>query len=256
MRREFYHTHAVRYDECNCYGYLTPASFLRYMQDIAALDAENAQLSGNGNWVVKKTVISFTAPIPAHTRLELKTYGIDFTHVTARRGYEAYIAGGHDEPIISAHTLWVYIDSRGRPIRLPPGTVQIWLPDGSPSQQSETPFPAFPENEPRTTAAVVRFSDIDPMQHLNNASAVEMLDNAAWEVYAKAEIMPPTARIDALSYEIEYVDSPRFGEALEIQSWFLPFPSAGQEFSRLQQIARGGKIMARAHSRWIWRVGK
>lgn len=255
MRREFYHAHTIRYDECNCYGYLTPPSFLRYMQDIAALDAEDAQLSGDGHWVVKKTVISLTAPVPAHTRLELKTYGIAFTHVTAQRGYGAHIAGEqHDEPTISAHTLWVYVDSRGRPMRLPPGTAQIWLPDGPLSQSTEASFPTFPEGEPRTTTSVVRFSDIDPMQHLNNASAVEMLDNAAWEVYAKDEIMPPTARIDALYYEIEYMDSPRFGETLEIQTWFHPSPSVGQEFERFQHITRGGKITTRAHSRWIWRA--
>jgi acyl-CoA thioesterase FadM len=225
------------------------------MQDIAALDAENVQLSGYGHWVVKKTVIAFTAPIPAHTRLELKTYGIAFTHATAQRGYEAYIADEqHDEPTISAHTLWVYVDSRGRPMRLPAGTAQIWLPDGSLSQQTETPFPAFPEDAPRTTTSVVRFSDIDPMQHLNNASAVEMLDNAAWEVYAKDKIMPPAARIDALYYDIEYVDSPRFGETLEVQSWFLPFPSVGKAFGRFQQIAREGKVTTRAYSRWIWTV--
>jgi acyl-CoA thioesterase FadM len=255
MRREFYHTHTVRYDECNCYGYLTPASFLRYTQDIAILDVEDAQLTGDGHWVVKKTALSFTIPVRAHTRLELKTYGLGSTRVTAMRGYEAYIAGEQrDKPAISAHTLWVYLDSRGRPIRIPPGTAQIWQPDSSSSQQSDAPLPAFPEGTPCTTTSVVHFSDIDSMLHLNNASAVEILDNAAWEVYAKEKITPPTAWIDALSYEIEYVDSPRFGEALEIQSWFLPFPSAGQEFSRFQQIIRGGKTMVRAHSRWRWRV--
>jgi len=114
------------------------------MQDIAALDAEDAQLSGNGYWVVKRTVISFAAPVRVHARLELKTYGIGFTCITAQRGYEARVAGEqHDEPIISARTLWVYVD---------------------------------------------------------------------------------------------------------------PFPSAGQEFTRLQQITREGRVVVRACSRWLWRA--
>jgi acyl-CoA thioesterase FadM len=255
MRRQFCHSHTVRYDECNWDGFLTPTAFSQYMQDIAALDAEDAQLSGNGYWVVKRTVISFAAPVRVHTRLELKTYGIGFTRITAQRGYEARIAGEqHDEPIISARTLWVYVDPRGRPVRLPERTAQIWLPDGPLPQQPEAPLPAFPESMPETVTAVVRFSDIDPLRHMNNASAVEMLDNAAWEAYAKGGITPDTARLDVLHYDIEYLESPRFGERLEIQSWLDPFPSAGQEFTRLQQITREGRVVVRACSRWLWQA--
>jgi acyl-CoA thioesterase FadM len=252
MKRQFCLSHTVRYDECNCDGTLTPATFLRYMQDIAAQDAEDAQLSGNGYWVVKRTTMSFAAPVQVHTRLELKTYGIGFTRITAQRGYEVHIAGeDHGEPIMSARTLWVYVDSRGRPIRLPDGTAQIWLPDGPLPQQPEAPFPAFPESKPDTVTSAVRFSDIDLMRHMNNASAVEKLDNAAWEAFAKDGITPNTAKLTILNYDIEYIESPLFGEKLEIQSWFDPAPSAGQEFTTFQQIMRDGRAVVRACSRWL-----
>ncbi len=94
--------------------------------------------------------------------------------------------------------------------------------------------------------------DIDLMQHLNNASAVEMLDNAGWEVLATTEIAPATASFKIRHYDIEYNDSPRFGERLEIENWFEPYPTQGGEFSRYQHIAREGKTMVRAHSRWHW----
>jgi acyl-CoA thioesterase FadM len=255
MKRQFSQTHIVRYDECNSDGLLTPTAFVRYMQDIAARDAEDAQLVGDGYWVVKRSTISFKAPIKLHTRLELKTYGISFTRIKAQRGYEARIADDpSDEPIITARSLWVYIDPRGRPIRLPEETAQIWLPDGPLPQQPEAPIPAFPESAPETTTSAVRFSDIDPMKHMNNASVVEMLDNAGWEAYAQGGITPETAQLQAVQYDIEYVDSPRFGDRLEIQSWLLPFPSPGQQFSRLQQITREDSVMVRAHSRWLWRA--
>jgi acyl-CoA thioesterase FadM len=255
MKRQFRLTHTVRYDECNCDGVLTPAAFLRYMQDIAARDAEDAQLSGNGYWVVKRTLISFKAPVHIHTKLALKTYGIGFTRITAQRGYEARLADGDTgEPIVSARTLWVYIDPRGRPTRIPERTGDIWLPDGPEPQQPEAPFPIFPENTPETTSSAVRFSDIDPMRHMNNAAAVEKLDNAAWEAYAKEGITPETTQFDILHYDIEYVDSPRFGDRLEIQSWLTPFSSSEQELSRFQQITREEKVMVRAYSRWMRRT--
>jgi acyl-CoA thioesterase FadM len=200
MNRQFCLVHTVRYDECNGYGVLTPAAFLRYMQDIAARDAEDVQLSGDGYWVVKRTVISFADAVQIHTPLLLKTYGIGFTRITAQRGYEACLAEerSDNKPIISARTLWVYVDARGRPTRLPEGTAQIWLPDGPNLQQPEVPLPACPESPPATTSCVVRFSDIDPMRHLNNAAAVEMLDNAGWEVCGAGGITPETTRLDLL----------------------------------------------------------
>lgn len=253
MRRQFYLTHTVRYDECNCDGVLTPRAFLQYMQDIAARDAADAQLEGNGFWVVKRSVITFAAPVAVHTPLELKTFGLGFTRITAQRGYEARLADQPDaEPLISARTLWVYVDPRGRPARLPERTGQIWLPDEVIAPQAEAAFPALPEGEPALASARVRFSDIDLARHLNNASSVEMLDNAAWDAGLRAGITPDTASFTPRQYDIEYVDSPRFGEELLIQTWFDPMPVAGQECTRTQQITREGKVMVRARSRWLW----
>ncbi|GHO69737.1 hypothetical protein KSC_086290 [Ktedonobacter sp. SOSP1-52] len=253
MNRQFYHTHTVRYDECDNYGYLTPAAFLRYMQEIASLDAEDIQLGGEGYWIVKRTVISFAAPIKIHTKLDLKTFGMGFTRITAQRGYAAYLAGEpHDTPVVSARTLWVYVDKRGRPTRMPEGTAEIWLPDGPQPQQPEAPLSPFPESEPHRSEATVRFSDTDLMQHMNNAAYVEALDNAAWEAYAQAGITPDKAMPQIRSYDIEYAESIRFGEQFAIQSWFDPWPTAGEEFSRLQRITRNGTIAVRAHSRWLW----
>jgi len=255
MNRQFCLTHTVRYDECNCDGLLTPAAFLRYMQEIAARDAEDAQLGGEGYWVIKRTVMAFATPIPVHTRLELKTYGMGFTRITAQRGYKAHRAlAPSDEAAVSARTLWVYVDPHGRPTRLPERTAQIWLPDGALPPQAEPPFPAAPLHPPVTTSTVVQFSQIDLMHHLNNATAVEMLDNAGWEALAGSEITPAGARFTILHYDIDYGDSPRFGDHLEVQSWFEPLPQEGQEFTRFQRITRAGKTMIQARSRWLWQV--
>ncbi|GHO46630.1 acyl-[acyl-carrier-protein] thioesterase [Ktedonospora formicarum] len=253
MRREFHQTHTVRYDECDCYGNLTPAAFLRYMQDIAALDTEDVQLEAEGYWIVKRTIISFTAPIKIHTRLDLKTFGIGFTRITAQRGYEAYIAGeAQEEPVVSANSLWVFVDKNGRPRRLPERTAEIWHLDNARPQEPLVAMPPTPESEPYTTEATVRFSDMDVAMHMNNAAYVEVLDNAAWEAYAQNGLKPEKTIPTARYYDIEYAESMRFGEKLEIQSWFEPQPTTGQEASRIQSITHNGKVAVRAHSRWHW----
>jgi acyl-CoA thioesterase FadM len=257
MNRQFHLTHTVRYDECNCDGLLTPAAFLRYMQEIAARDAEDAQLGGEGYWVIKRTAMTFAVPIPVHTRLELTTYGVGFTRITAQRGYEAHLAAASsDEAPARARTLWVYVDPRGRPTRLPERTAEIWLPDGVRVPQPEPSFPSAPSHPPATTTAVVQFSQIDLMHHLNNAAAVEMLDDASWESLSGREITPVQARLTIRRYDINYTDSPRFGDRLEIESWFEPLAEEGQEFTRFQRITRSGKTMIQARSHWLWQAGQ
>lgn len=252
MTRQFCLTHTVRYDECNQDSVMTPAAFVRYMQDIAFRDAEDARLEADGYWVVKRTLITFARPIPMHTTLDLITFGLNFTRITAQRGYEARLAGTPEsKPLVAAHSLWVYVDRNGRPARLPEDTARIWKPDEAQTPPAIPPFSALPEQKPMTTSTTVRFSAIDLVQHLNNASAVEILDNAAWESLARNEITPDQAKLTPLTYDIEYVDSPRFGEQLELQTWFEPFPTPDQEFTRVQQITRSGKTMIRARSHWL-----
>src|SRR5258706_2202947 len=95
---------------------------------------------------------------------------------------------------------------------------------------------------------------MDLSQNLTIAPAVEILANGAGEALAGSETAPAGACSTIRHYDIEYGDSPRFGEHLEVQSWFEPYPTAGQEFTRLQHITREGKTMVRARSRWHWQV--
>jgi Predicted thioesterase len=255
MQRQFRHVYTVRYDECDAYGFLTPAAFLRYMQDIAGLDAEDLHFTGDGFWIVKRTVISFAAAIPLHTQLAITTYGMGFTRITAQRGYDAHLVSDPDgEPVVKARTLWVYVDKRGRPMRMPENTVSLWLPDGPVAQLSDAAFAAVPERLPERTTTTVRFSDIDYMQHLNNAAAVELLDNAAWKSYVTADMLPTNVGMSARTYDIEYIASIPFGESVEIETWFEPFPIVDEEFSRIQQIVHGGRVAVRADSRWLCRT--
>ncbi len=249
MKRRFRQTYIVRYDDGDCYGFLIPAAFLHYLQDIVSLDAEDAQLGGAGYWVARRTVVNFAAPVPVHTRLELETFVIGMTRITAQRSYIARIVDT-DEPIVTARTLWVYLDARGRPARLPEQTAQIWLPEGPVPPQPESPWPTFPETPPDRSSYTVRFSDTDPMQHMNNAAYVVALDNAAWDAYAEAGLTPDAGTVQALEYDVEYVESARLGERLEIATWLDPLPIARQPFTRLQQIKRGESILVRARSRW------
>jgi acyl-CoA thioesterase FadM len=251
MRREFSAPYTVRYDEVDCFGLLKPAAFVRYMQDIAWRDAADARLDGDGFWVVKRSVLRFNAPVAANTVLDLYTYALGFTRVTAQRAYDAYTRGEpRREPLVSGRTLWVYLDARGRPGRLPARTSDIWLPDGPVEQQPEVPLPTFPQAEPAHMHYTIQFSDLDIMKHYNNASYVELLDNAGWDACAGMGITPDTTELHACEYEIEYNESARLGQQVDVHTWWDPSPPVTQENIRYQRVTSDNHLLVQARSRW------
>ncbi len=235
------------------FGYLTPAAALRYMQDIAGLDSAEAGLPSFGGWLAKRSIVEFLKPVPVRVSLDIETYSLGFTRVTAQRAYDLYIEGLLEAgPLIKGRTLWVYLDERGKLGRIPDLVNNFWLPDGPLAQIVDPPFPSFPTDPPFISTFQVRFSDLDIFAHMNNASYVAMLDDAGWEALSHHGFSPirGSSSFLPLSYDIDYLDSAVTGDKLEIHSWFQPSPAESTEFIRLQKIWRDAKLLVRAVSRW------
>ncbi|MEI7554866.1 acyl-ACP thioesterase domain-containing protein [Candidatus Chlorohelix sp.] len=253
--RRFDFTYSVRFDEVDLFGYLTPASASRYMQDIARRDAAGVELPEGFNWLAKRTLIDFNRPIPACANLQTVTFPIGFSRVTAQRAYEFRLEGDNASlPAIKARTLWVYVDAKGHPARIPPEASEIWLPNGAQPQLNDPAWLPFPATAPLETNGSVLFSRLDILAHMNNTAYFEMLDDAGWGALMAAGISPlnPSGALLPLHYDIEYMNIAEFGDALTILNWFSPTPSHATEFERLQQIRQRDGLVARARSRWRW----
>jgi acyl-CoA thioesterase FadM len=261
MERHFYHNYEVRYDACDLYGFLTPGGVLCYLQDIAERDASDGDLLDElGNWFVRRTIVEFLASVPVRVTLEADTFAGGISRVTFLRRYELRIAGGEmagdsrPVPAIKARTLWVYVDSNGRPARIPPKRQEVWFPDGSPPIPNEAPWPPFPDRPAFKTTAPVRFSDLDLISHMNNAAYVRLLDDAAWEALAAVGVLPDSSKDGPLPlhYDIEYLESARPGDELTVDSWFQPIAEQPGQFERYQRVMRQDRMLVRARSRWRW----
>jgi acyl-CoA thioesterase FadM len=250
MPRKFIRRYDVRYDDCTLHPFLTPAAALRYMQDIASLDAADSPLPDNSVWVARRTVLEFHKPVPVRAEVEITTFPMGFTKVTALRAYDLRISG-EENPAVQGRTLWVYLDERGRPRRMPDVVEKFWLPEGNLGQRAEAPFPAVPESEPENYAFCVPLSYLDVMAHVNNTKYVELLDDAIWEGLKKYGATLNSA-LTPVYYDIEYLESATLGENLTVQSWFASTPTTGTTFGVIQQIKRGTTNLIRAHSRWQW----
>ena len=84
----------IQYYECDAYGHVNNANYLRYMQE-AAFDATAAAgypaeryLEMNRAWLVRETDITYLRPLTYGDSVTVKTWVDDFRRVRSRRAYE------------------------------------------------------------------------------------------------------------------------------------------------------------------------
>ena len=87
-------TFRVRHYECDAYGHVNYANYLRYMQE-AAFDASAAagydldryEAMGR-HWLVRETDIEYLRPLRYGDTVQVKTWVADFRRIRSRRAYE------------------------------------------------------------------------------------------------------------------------------------------------------------------------
>jgi acyl-ACP thioesterase len=203
----------VRFDEAGPDGRLRTSALLRYAQDVAWRHSEQLgfdrawyQERGLG-WVVRGCELEVREPIPIGHTLRVSTAVVGHRRIWARRFGECRLADGR--PAATVTTDWVLLDARNRVVRIPP---DFGVAFTNPEVRSEILRVAAPIGEPAASVELrVRPSDLDPLDHVNNAVYVdwleEALDGAGWA--AASEALPRT-------YRLEYLASAARGDAVTV----------------------------------------
>ena len=129
-------TFRVRNYECDAYGHVNNANYVRYMQE-AALDAsaavgyDEARYNELGQiWLIRETNIEYLRPLRFGNSVEVTTWVGDFRRVRSRRFYELRNAETGDM-VAEGSTDWVYIErATQRPARVPAEMVAAFMPEG------------------------------------------------------------------------------------------------------------------------------
>jgi len=192
----------VRFDEAGPDGLVRASTLLRYAQDVAWRHSEHLgfdrgwyQARGLG-WVVRGLDLELREPIPMGHTLRVSTAVVGHRRIWARRLGECRLADG---PLAARVTTdWVLLDSRNRIMRIP---ADFGLAFTNPEIRSEIVRVGPPDGVPARTLAVrVRVSELDPLDHVNNAVYVDWLDDAlvaaGWNA---ATTLPRRARIEYLA---------------------------------------------------------
>ena len=258
-------TFRVRHYECDGAGHLNHANYLRYMQE-AAFDASREAGYGIGaydalgaHWLIRETDIEYLHPLVYDDRVRVTTYVEDFRRVRSRRAYE-FTREADDLLVARATTDWVYLDAQtGRPTPIPPEMAAAFRPEGSAQSAPRQRFPDAPPPPPGVYVVprAVEWRDIDPMGHVNNATYLAYVEDAAFQ--ASAAFGWPLARMQAEGFaivarrhQIEYRLPALPGDELAVSTWFSDRRAASALRHTTISRPADDALLARAHTRWVW----
>lgn len=255
----------VRSYECDPYGHVNHANYLRYMQEAAfdasaaaGYDVDRYRTSGH-QWLIRETDITYLRPLVYGDTVIVRTWVGDFRRVRSRRMYSLRLAGS-DEPVATAATEWVYLNTVTlRPATVPPEMVAaFWHPDTVAGDRRE-PFPEVPPPPPGIfrMRRRVEWRDLDQAQHVNNANYLAYIEEcnvaaAAAYGWAMGRIMERGVGIVARRYRIEYREPALMDDELEVTSFLADVKRATAVRHNEIRRLRDGALLARSYALWVF----
>ncbi|MGH2620390.1 MAG: acyl-[acyl-carrier-protein] thioesterase [Anaerolineales bacterium] len=258
-------TFRIRHDECDAYGVLNNAAYLRLAQETAWRHSIAAGFppayyeSLQRAWLARETEIEYLQPVRYGETLQVKTFVSATRRALARRAYEFRVADS-GELVARAHTDWVFFDlAAAAPATIPSEiTEALFRGTEPPEPLKRTPFPAAP---PAPAGAVtwrrrVEWRDIDPLGHLNNAAYLSYTEEAAIEAGNQYGITSASSAEAGLGWavkrsRIEYRQPAVAGDELEVLTWLGSVRQASAERHYSIFGASQRQLLARAQTRWL-----
>ena len=217
--------YGVRFDECSPTGTLRAAAYLRYAQDVAWIHSERLGYDRDWYtrrgiaWLVRGVELELLEPVRTGQELDLTTRVIGFRRIWARRRTDVRTVDGRF--VARALTDWVLTDRQGQPTRIPPEfPARFGLP-AAPFSPLRVALPAQPPDALEVRFGV-RYQELDPMGHANNAVYLEWIDELvrAWAGPgpSRPDAPDPTASFPR-RYRLEYLAPVGPGSRLVATAW-------------------------------------
>ena len=147
----------------------------RALQDAATEDWEDCGIVTDALWLARRTSFRRVGPWPViYDRLRLTTFCAGVGAAWAERRTNIYVG---DQLVIEAASLWVPVDPRGFPVRIPATFHEIFGEAMNGRRVSgRVPVSVPPADAPRRPWTLRR-ADLDVIGHINNA--------AVWQAVAE-----------------------------------------------------------------------
>ena len=266
MPMVFKRTFRVRSYECDAYGHVNNANYVRYMQE-SALDAsaavgyDEAKYAELGSiWLIRETNIEYLQSLRFGDSVEVTTWVGDFRRVRSRRFYELRNAAT-GEMVAKASTDWVYLErATSRPARVPLEMVAAFAPEGMPEESApRDPFPAPPPPPEGvfTLRRAVEWRDIDTAQHVNNATYLNYMEECGIQAakffgWPMSRMQQERFAIVARQHRIEYRQQATLGEEIAISTYLSDVKRSHATRHYLITRSEDGDLIAQARSLWVF----
>ncbi len=153
----------------------------RYLQDVAAFDAIDADISQMGNWVLRQNNI-FVSSLPSYGQgVSSKTYLTGSGRAWVER--TSLISDSESGTrLIAARALWVLTSlTSGAPISVPGNLYEVYGPLATQHRVSIRDAKRYMlPDAAQPMAWQIRYSDQDILSHLNNATYLEALEEVIY----------------------------------------------------------------------------
>jgi acyl-CoA thioesterase FadM len=226
--------HRIRFDECDASGLLRSGGYLRLIQDLAWRHSEllgfdrDWYRANRLAWLVRSADLRIGGAARSGDILRLTTRVVGWRRVWARRESHATVDGTE---VASATIDWVLIDEAGRPARVPESIARRFTDDIPTFQPRRLALPAA--SGAATWDWHVGIRDLDPMAHVNNATYLDVLDEALGTDAGRRSGPPPPVR-----YELEYLRPALPGRTVSVIHWqaddgiMARFVESGEDLAR------------------------
>lgn len=264
------HTHTrtfrVRYSDCDAYGHLNSAAYLRYMQE-AAFDGSKAAGFGQERyeamgrvWLVRESQVEYLLPIHYNESVHVDTWVADFRRASSRRAY-SFRRASDGETAARAYSDWVFLDTADlRPAGIPDEITRAFFPEGA--SQSFPPRADYPHPPPPPAGSFcmrrsVEWHDIDSMQHVNNAQYMVYAGECGFQ--AIAHFGWPWQRMLAEGFAIfirrawlQYLQPALPDDELEICTWIYDVRRVTAVRHYTIRRASDGALLAQVNTTGVW----
>ncbi|MCA9948388.1 MAG: acyl-CoA thioesterase [Anaerolineales bacterium] len=256
----------VRHYECDAYGHVNHANYVRYMQETAfdasaAVGYALADYEAMGRfWLVRETDVTYLQPLRYGDTVIVKTWVSDFRRVRSRRMYELRLAAT-DQLVATAHTEWIYLDAATRrPTTIPPEMIAAFLPvdeDGTGQRRDKFPEPPSPPPGVFSMRLKVNWRDLDSAGHVNNAMYLAYLEDCGIQILADRgwsmdRMQTHGFGMFARRYRIEYRQEALLDDEVEVATWVSDVKRATAVRHYTITRISDGVVLARARAVWVW----
>ena len=265
MPRTYTRNFRVRYYECDPYGHVNNANYLRYATETALEASADAGYSWEKYaalgtlWLIREARVEYLRPVLRGATLTAKTWVEDFRRVRSRRVVElSLVDTGELAARVSLE--WVYLNAKTQqPVRIPVELMAAFFPEGAPAEAPRRdPFPEPPVPPPGayTIQRRVRWHQLDPAGHMNSAWYLSLMEEAVLESGLAAgwnmqRSMDEGIVLFAREHRVEYLRPALMDETFTVTTYISHVRRATALRHYVFRLA-SGEMLARAQTLWVW----